>query len=193
MTVEDGDGSGGDQGLHCSGLLGVCTDGQEALPVDVFGGGTGAVVVQAGGGDLNGFNDGGRGDAGVVHGGRGRDDGDDLRWVATGRGWGGGSELEGEDLVYGEVLRREDAVEPLEGERTLPIEEVGDVGLLEAGLVGEAATGEGAAFDAPEQFKAEKFMQVLEVHKYGVSRGEPYHLTRRRLGENLALCNAFPA
>jgi hypothetical protein len=36
-------------------------------------------------------------------------------------------------------------------------------------------------------------MEVLEVHKYGVSRGEPYHLVRRRLGENLALCNAFPA
>jgi hypothetical protein len=38
------------------------------------------------------------------------------------------------------------------------------VGLLEAGLLGEAAAGEGAAFDAAHKFGAKEFVEVLEVH-----------------------------
>jgi hypothetical protein len=63
VAIEDGDGAGGDKGVHGGGLLGVGTDGQEALPVSVFGGRPGAVVVQARGGDLDGFDDGRGGDA----------------------------------------------------------------------------------------------------------------------------------
>jgi len=47
VTVEDGDGTGGDERLHGRGLLGVRADGEEALPVGVAGGGTSAIVVQA--------------------------------------------------------------------------------------------------------------------------------------------------
>jgi hypothetical protein len=88
-------------------------------------------------------------------------------------------------------LRGQDAVEAFEREGSFAIEEIGYMGLLEAGLMGETTAGEDATFDATEQFKAKKFMQVLKVHKYRMSRGEPYHSIRRRLGENLALCNAF--
>jgi hypothetical protein len=59
VAVEDDDGAGGDEGVHGGGLLGVGADGEEALPVGVFGGGAGAVVVEAGGRDLDGFDDGG--------------------------------------------------------------------------------------------------------------------------------------
>jgi hypothetical protein len=109
VAVEDGDGSGRDEGIHGGGLLGVGADGEEALPVGVFRGGAGTVVVQAGGGDLDGFDDGGGGDAGFVHGGGGGDDGDDFDGVAglggsAGMGVGGGLHFEGEDLVDGEVL-----------------------------------------------------------------------------------------
>jgi len=69
-------------------LLGVGADGEEALPVGMPGGGAGAVVVKAGGRDLNGFDDGGGWDAGVVHRGGGGDDGDDFDGIA-GFGWGG--------------------------------------------------------------------------------------------------------
>ena len=68
MTVEDDDGSGGDEWVHCGGLLGVGADGQEALPVGVLCGQAGAVVVQTRGGDLDGFDDGRGRDAGLVHG-----------------------------------------------------------------------------------------------------------------------------
>jgi len=133
VSVEDGDGSRGDEGVHGGGLLGVGTDGEEALPVDVAGGGTGAVVVQAGGGDLDGFDDGGGGDAGLVHGGGGRDDGDDFDGVAGGDGSGGGGEVEREDVFDVEMLGGEDAVEAFEREGTLVVKEVGNVGLGQPG------------------------------------------------------------
>jgi hypothetical protein len=135
VAVEDGDGSGGDEGVHGGGLLGVGADGEEALPVGVFGGGAGAVVVQAGGGDLDSFDDGRGEDAGFVHGGGGGDDGDDLGGIAGVSGNGGlcRGEVEGQDLVDGEVLRGEDTVEAFEREGAFAVEEVGDVGLPEWG------------------------------------------------------------
>jgi hypothetical protein len=168
VAIEHGDCAGGDERIHGGGLLGVGADGEEALPMGVFGGRTGAVIVQAGGGDLDGFDDGRGGDAGFIHGSGGRDDGHDLDGVA-GRNRERGlrrGEIERQDLVDGEVLRGEDAVETFEGKGAFAIEEVGNVGLLEAGLLGEAAAGEGTAFDAAKEFDAEELMQVLKVHRY---------------------------
>ena len=58
VTVEDGDGTGGEDGVHGGGLLGVGADGEDALPMGVGGGGAGAIVVETRGGDLDGFDDG---------------------------------------------------------------------------------------------------------------------------------------
>ncbi len=62
-------------------------------------------------------------------------------------------------------MRGEDAVEAFEGERAFAVEEIRDVGLLEAGLLGEPRTSEGAAFDAAKEFKAKEFVKVLKVHR----------------------------
>jgi len=62
-------------------------------------------------------------------------------------------------------LRGQNAVEAFKGEGALAVKKVGDVSLLEAGLMGEAAAGEGAALDAAKEFEAEEFVQVLKVHK----------------------------
>jgi len=93
------------------------------------------IAVEAGGGDLDGFDDRCGGDADLIHGGRGRDYRDDFDGVTRlDREWGGdggvgGGDLEREDLVDGEILRGEDPVEAFEGEGTFLIEEIGDVGL----------------------------------------------------------------
>jgi hypothetical protein len=123
VAVENGDGAGCEERFHGGGLLGVGADGEEALPVGVASGGAGAVVVQAGGGDLDGFDDGGSGDAGLVHGDGGGDDGNDFDGVAGLDGCGS-SEIEREDLVDGEVLRGEDAVKAFEGEGAFAVEEI---------------------------------------------------------------------
>ena len=51
-------------------------------------------------------------------------------------------------MLDGEALGDEDAVEALEGEGTLAVDEIRYVGLLEAGLTGKLSAGEGAVFDA---------------------------------------------
>ena len=73
-AIEDGDGSRGDEGLHCGGLLGVGADGDEALPVSAGIGGAdavGVIAVETRGRDVDGLDDGCWGDAGIVHGGGG--------------------------------------------------------------------------------------------------------------------------
>jgi hypothetical protein len=163
MAIEDGDGSRGDDGIHRGGLLGVGADGEEALPVSVGGGGAGTVVVEARGGDLDGFDDGCGRDAGLVHGGGGGDDRNDLGGVAGGDGSGGG-EVEGKNLLDVEVLCGEDTVEAFEREGALAVEEVRDMSLLETGLLGETAAGESTVFDTPKEFKSQEFVEILKVH-----------------------------
>jgi hypothetical protein len=51
------------------------------------------------------------------------------------------------------------------------------MGLLELRLLGEAAAGECAAFDAAEEFDAKEFVQVLKVHLRGVSMAN--HIIRQ--------------
>ena len=185
VAVEHGDGSGGEEGFHGGGLLGVGANGQKALPVGVAGGRAGAIVVEARGRDLNGFDDGCGGDAGFVHGGGGGDDGDDFNGFAGLRGSSSGGEVEREDLVYGEVLGGEDAIEAFKGEGSFAVEEVGDVGLLEACLLGETSAGESASFDAAEEFEAEELVQVLKIHCLGCSLGETISLDKTKIKRKL--------
>jgi hypothetical protein len=144
--------------------VGVGADGEEALEGFGLAGGSSAVVVEAGGGDMKGLDDGGGGDSGVVDGGGGRDDGDGFYGVAGGLG-GDGVEFKWQDLLDGEVLRAEDSVEALEGEGTLAVDEIRYVRLLEARLAGELGTGEGAGFDAALELLAEELVQILKIHE----------------------------
>jgi hypothetical protein len=68
-------------------------------------------------------------------------------------------------LIHSKILSGEDTVQPIERKRTLPIEEVGDVGLLEAGLQCQSRAREGAEFDTTESFKPEKLVEILEIHR----------------------------
>ena len=89
----------------------------------------GVIAVQAGGGDLDGFDDGRGGDACFIHGGGGGDDRDDLDRIAR-VSWGGRlgcCDFEGEDLFDGEVLRGENSVQAFEGEGAFAIEEIRDM------------------------------------------------------------------
>jgi hypothetical protein len=89
--------------------------------------------VEAGGGDLDGLDDGRGRDADLVHGGGGGDDRDDFYGIAGLRGDGGlrSGEIQRQNLVDGEVLRGEDAVEAFKREGTFAVEEVRDMGLAE--------------------------------------------------------------
>ena len=67
-------------------------------------------------------------------------------------------------MLDGELLRGQYSVETFEGEGAFSVEEVRDVSLLEAGLLGEAASGEVASIDSSLEFEPKEFMKVLKVH-----------------------------
>ena len=67
----------------------------------------------------------------------------------------------------GEVLGGEDAIETLEREGAFAIEEVRDVGLAKAGLLGEPGAGEDVGVDATDEFEPKALVEVGEVHGDG--------------------------
>lgn len=62
------------------------------------------------------------------------------------------------------MLDGKDFVHAFEAEAALAVKEVGDVGLLESGLLGEAKAGELSAIDALQKDFTEVLLQGLELH-----------------------------
>ena len=69
-----------------------------------------------------------------------------------------------EQVEHGKVLDIQDFIHAFEAQAAFAVEEVGDVGLLESGLLGQAKTSQFAFFNAfPEGF-SQIFLQRLEFH-----------------------------
>jgi hypothetical protein len=88
-------------------------------------------------------------------------------------------------------LSREDTVESVEGERTLAIQEVGDMRLAEAGLPSEASSSESAEFNAVDQFEAEVFVKILKIHRVRFSCGRTISSCKTKIKRNIAIGNVF--
>jgi hypothetical protein len=73
-----------------------------------------------------------------------------------------------EQVKDGEPLDLKDFVHAIEAETALAVEEIGDMGLPEAGLLGEADTGELSVLDLPTKTLAKVFLQALKLHAAGV-------------------------
>lgn len=177
VSVEDDEGSAGEQGCHGGGLLGVDADGDEALPLGAGGKGSGGSALKAGEGDMEGLDDRGGSEAGLGEGGGGGDDGDELDGV----GGVAGGEIEGggQELIDGEALGFEDAIEAVERKGAAAIEEVGDVGLTEAGELGEAGSGEMAGLNAAGEFLPKQLMECGEVHGGELTEGRSANILPR--------------
>jgi len=98
---------------------------------------------------------------------------DVFKFVAAGRQDGGALVDFGriEQIEYGEMLDGEYFVHAFEAEAALPVEEVGDVGLLESGQLCQPEAGEFACFDALPQYLAKIILQDFEFHGPEYSTG----------------------
>ena len=113
------------------------------------------------------------GDEGLGGSGGGIGEQDIFKFVAAGRQDRGALVDFGgiEQVEHGKMLHREDFVHAFEAEAALAVEEVGDVGLLESGLLGEVEAGQFSCFDAlPEHF-AKIILQDFELHGAEYSTG----------------------
>ena len=166
MTVDQERSSGREAGRHGLGVAWVKLDEDESLPRGSVGFTVGSKFVEEGLLELEDVFHVHAGDKGLSGGGGGIREDDVFEVVGTGRKDGGAFVDFGgiEEVENGEVLDLEDFVHAFDAESALAVEEVGDVGLLESGLLGETESGELACLDAvPENFP-EVVLQDLELH-----------------------------
>ena len=143
VAVDEESGSEGKAGMHCGGFAWFQPDEDESLPRQ-------AVVVRIGPDamkerllELQDFFDVHADDQRLGGSDEGVSKNDVLKVVGTGRQNGGALvDLGGiEQIEHGEVLDLENFVHAFKAESALAVEEVGDVGLFESSLVGEAESG----------------------------------------------------
>jgi len=124
------------------------------------------------------------GDEGLSCGSRGVSQDDVLEFVGAGGQDGGAlADFGGiEQVEDGKALYGEDFVHAFDAQAALLVQEIGDVGLLESGLLRQMEAGEFAGFDAlPEDF-SKVILQDFEPHarsialgKYQGAEGKPPH------------------
>lgn len=165
MAVEEQRGPGRETGKHAGGVPGIEFDEDEASPVGTIAFRFGLELAEEGLFEFQELEDAIGSDEWVDGGGRfGEQDVFELIG-AGGDDRGAFIDFGGiEQIEDGEMLNGKDFVHALEAETALAIEEIGDVGLFESGLLGKSESGEFAAIDPlPEDF-AEVVLQGLELH-----------------------------
>ena len=166
MAVNQERDSGNEPGRHGMSIAGIELDENEALPGRPVAFGFRPKLVEEGFLEFKNFPDMHADDAGFGGSNRGIDKNDVFELVGAGRKDGGAFvDLGGiEEVEDGEVLDLEYLVHALDGEAALAVEEIGNVGLLESGLLGEAESGEFPSFDSLLNNFPEVVLQGLELH-----------------------------
>lgn len=166
MAVNQQRDSGREAGRHGLGIAWIELDENEALPGRSIAFGSGPELVEEGFLEFQDLPDMHADDARFGGSNRGIDKNDVFELVGAGRKDGGTFvDLGGiEEVEDGEVLDLEDLVHALDGEAALAVEEIGNVGLFESGLLGEAESGEFPGFDSLLNNFPEVVLQGLELH-----------------------------
>jgi|SRR5579862_6157 len=165
MAIEKQGGPGQETGKHAGGVTGIKLDEDEASPVGTITFGFGLELAEEGFLEFEDLEDAIGSDERVDGGGRfGQQYVFEL--VRAGGDDGGAFIDFGgiEQVEHGKMLNRKDFVHALEAQATLAIEEIGDVGLFESGLLGEPKSGKFAALDPFQKNFAEIVLQGLELH-----------------------------
>ena len=166
MAVDQQRGARFEARRHGEDILVVDTDQDEAVPIGTASIGPGLELAKESfpeledGLDLIGSDDG-------LSGGDGRGGQQNVfEVVRAGRKDGSATVDFGEleQIQDREMLDGKDFVHAFEAKAALAVEEIGDVGLLESGLLGEAKTGEFPTLDALQKDFTEVLLQGLELH-----------------------------
>jgi hypothetical protein len=166
MAVDQERGSGHEAGRHGEGFAGVELDEDEALPAGTAIVGCGLQLAKKALLEFEDIENLAAGDEGLGGGGGGIGEKNILELVRTRRQDGGALVNLGgiEQVEDGEVLDGENFVHAFDAETALSIEEIGDVGLLESGLLRKAKAGQLRRFDTGPQDFSKVILQNLELH-----------------------------
>lgn len=161
MPVDDDQSLREDDGLHRKSIGSRDADGNEALPGDAVAGCVRPDELKRGRRQRHHFQDRGRIDDRLEESGSMRNDRNEsaLHFGELDAVPRAGQEIFGLDF-----LRSEDAIDGLGRQAPLSVEEVGEVGLSEAGLPGEERHAKGTAPDSAQQFVAKVIVHLDEFH-----------------------------
>ena len=165
MAVEEQGGAGRETGKHGSGVPGIEFDKDESSPVGTIAFRFGLELAEERFLEFQELEYAIGGDEGAD--GSGRFGKEDIFELVGAGGNDGGAFVDFggiEQVEDREMLNGKDFVHALEAETALAIEEIGDVGLFESGLLGESESCKFAAIDPfPEDF-TKIVLQGLELH-----------------------------
>ena len=167
MAVDEDSGSGQKAGIHTHAIASVDLNYDEALPVVTAAFGLCPQALQETLFELENFLD--------IHahderfgGGDGAVDEQDILELVLARRQDAGTFVDFvriEEIEHGEVLHAQDFVHALQTQAPLAVEEIGDMGLFEAGLLRQAQTRQPLFFDTVPQGFAKVFLQDFEFHE----------------------------
>lgn len=166
MSVDQERCPGHEPGIHADGVLGIDLDEHEALPGGAVAFGFGSQLAQEGFLEFEDFFHVHVGDERLGSSSGGVGEQDIFEFVAAGRDDGSTLiDLGGiEQVEDGKMLDGENFVHAFEAQAAFLVEEVGDVRLLESGLLGEMEPGQVACFDAVPKDLTKIILQDFELH-----------------------------
>ncbi len=166
MAIDEQGGAGQKAGVHAHAFAGVGFDEDEALPAGTVAFDFRLELLQKTLFEFQDLLDMHAGKEGMGGGDGAVGDEDVLKFVIAGRQDGSALIDFGgvEEIEDGEMLDGEDPIHAFEAEAALAVQEVGDVSLLESGLLGQAKSGEIAVFNAFPKSIAKIFLQDAEFH-----------------------------
>ena len=172
VTVDEKSSPGQKARVHAHALAGVHFDNHEAFPMLAIAFGFGFQPFQETFLEFQDFLDVHAGDEGLGGGDGAVGQEDVLEFVVAGRQYGSAFVDLGriEKIEHGKMLDSEDAVHALDAEAALAIEEVGDVSLLESGLLCQTEPRQIAFLDALPNSFAEIVLEDSEFHSGSIAR-----------------------
>ena len=166
MAIEENGSTGQEAGIHAHALAGIDANDDKTFPGFAAGLEFGTEAAEERAAELEQAFDAHVHDEGFGSRYFAVDNKDIVELVIAGRGDAGALvDLVGVEQVEDrEALNVKDLVHALEAKAALAVEEIGNVGLAEAGFLGEAKAGQFSFVDAfPKPF-AEVLLQSLELH-----------------------------
>ena len=166
MAVDQQSGSGGKARIHIQGLPGIELDQDKTQPGGAIAFGFGLEFTQEGLLEFEDLDDVHAGDERLGGSMGGVSEQNIFKFVGAGREDGSALVDLGriEQVEDGKVLDGKNFVHTFEAEAALSVQEVGDMGLLESGLLRQPEAGQFTCFDAVPKDFTKVILQDFELH-----------------------------
>ncbi len=171
VAIDEKHGTGQKTGIHAHTFAAIGFNEHEPFPASTVAFDFGLELLEKTFLEFQDLLDMHAGEEGMAGGDGAIDDDDVLKFIIAGREDGSALvDFRGvEQIEHREMLDGQDTIHAFKAETALAVQKIGDVSLLEAGLLGQAKSGEIAFLDAFPESIAKIFLQDTELHGWEYS------------------------